>query len=108
METFKIILSALALLGMPTIFGMICWCVKICKDYGKKQVIIMRAIQAQMRSELLQQYYSAKERGYISSEDLDEWENRYQSYHALGQNGVLDKRREELFKLPTSLEEWGD
>lgn len=65
----------------------------------------MKAVQAQMRSELLQKYYKAKERGCISSEDLDDWENLYQSYHALGKNGVLDQRRKELFNLPTNLEE---
>ena len=105
METVKEILSWTGVLGIPTVFGLVGCGISTLKSYNSKLTILMRAVQAQMRSDLLRQYYKAKEQGFISSEDLDEWENQYQSYHALGQNGVLDKRREELFNLPIKLEE---
>lgn len=101
MDAIKEFLSWLSLLGAPTFVAVIC----CFKKYSNRLSILMKAVQAQMRSELLQKYYKAKELGFISSEDLDDWENLYQSYHALGKNGVLDKRRDELFTMPTKLEE---
>ena len=62
----------------------------------------MKAQQAQMRAQLLADYHSAMCDGFISEDDLQEWENQYQSYHELGQNGVLDVRREQLMQLPNS------
>lgn len=101
MDAIKEFLSLSSLLGAPTLFAVI-YCFK---KYSNRLSILMKAVQAQMRSDLLKKYYKAKELGYISSEDLDDWENLYQSYHALGKNGVLDKRRDELFSMPTKLEE---
>lgn len=63
----------------------------------------MKAQKAQMRSQLLKDYYFYKERGYILPIELDDWENQYQAYHELvGPNGVLDDRRLVLMKLPNS------
>ena len=31
---------------------------------------------------------------------MEDWENQYQAYHSLGENGILDSRRAELLKLP--------
>lgn len=62
----------------------------------------MQAQQADMRTKLLADYNRFKKQGYVEQEDLDEWENRYQAYHELGQNGVLDSRRADLMTLPTS------
>lgn len=97
----KEIIMWMGMLGTPTLFAVLCWCVSL---YNKIS-ILMKAVQAQMRRDLLKQYYDAKERGYISSDDLDEWINQYNSYHALGKNGVLDKRKDELLTMPTKLEE---
>lgn len=94
------VVTAMSLFGIPSIFAMTAWCVKTCIKYTKQIQILMKAQQAQMRAELLTKYRQYKQAGRISQEDLDEWENQYQSYHALGKNGVLDARREELFKLP--------
>ena len=38
--------------------------------------------------------------GWISEEHMEDWENQYQAYHSLGENGILDSRRAELLKLP--------
>ena len=53
-----------------------------------------------MRGELLKDYYSFTERGYVTDLELADWENRYNAYHMLGANGVLDKRYEQILSLP--------
>lgn len=60
----------------------------------------MKSQQAQMRSQLLDQYHKYMDQGFITEEQLEDWENQYQSYHELGQNGILDARRTQLFQLP--------
>lgn len=66
----------------------------------RKITILMKAQQAQMRKQLIDDYHTYAAQGWVSDEDLSEWENQYQGYHTLGKNGVLDKRREQLLNLP--------
>lgn len=101
------ILQWMTILGLPSLFTIMCFVVGWLRSQGKKINILMKAIQSQMRSELLSDYYRFKSAGYISSDDLDDWENRYQAYHSLGKNGVLDKRRDELFSLKSNLDDGG-
>lgn len=98
----KEIVSWLGILGIPSIFAMTGWCIRKCKQYSEQLKILMEAQKAQMRGQLLQQYYSHKARGFVYSDDLDEWVNQYNAYHKLvGPNGVLDARKDELLKFPT-------
>lgn len=90
----------LALLGVPSLATIIGYLVKLAKQVK----ILMKAQQAQMRAQLLDKYNQYMRDGYISDEDLTEWENQYQSYHALGQNGVMDDRRKKLFALPNEVQ----
>ena len=62
--------------------------------------VLAKAQQAQMRSQLLEQYHKYMKDGYISEEHMEDWENQYQAYHSLGKNGILDNRRNALLKLP--------
>lgn len=101
-ETLKSIVSVLGTFGIPTIFAICVHCYNQVRKFGKKMEILMKAQQAQMRAQLLADYHSAMRDGFISEDDLQEWENQYQSYHELGQNGVLDVRREQLMQLPNS------
>lgn len=103
-ETTRTVIAWMGLLGIPSIFAMTGFCIKCCVSYTKKLKILMKSQQAQMRSKLLEQYHKYKAQGYILESDLEDWENQYQSYHSLGQNGVLDARREALLKLPTKKE----
>lgn len=98
------ILQWITALGLPSLFTILCFVVGWLRSQGKKINILMKAIQSQMRSDLLSDYYKYKQDGYISSDDLDDWENRYQSYHSLGKNGVLDKRRDELFEMKSKMD----
>ncbi len=92
------------LLGIPTIFGLTSWCVKKCMTFTKDLQILHAAQKAQMRSQLLDQYYKIKDRGFVWSDELDDWMNQYNAYHELvGENGVLDSRKDELTKYPSKV-----
>ena len=91
----------MGILGIPSIFAMTAWCIKRCVQYTKQLKVLAKAQQAQMRSQLLQQYHLYMDDGYISEEHMEDWENQYQAYHSLGENGILDSRRETLMKLPS-------
>lgn len=104
MERTMIILNFIAVLGFPTVFAMIVTISKRINKYSKQIKILMLAQQAQMRSQLLKDFYTYKNRGYILEAELQDWENQYQAYHSLGANGIMDKRREILFNLETKEE----
>ena len=93
--------SWLGILGIPSIFTMTVWCIKSCIRYTRQLKVLAKAQQAQMRSQLLEQYHSYIKDGYISEEHMEDWENQYQAYHSLGENGILDNRRNTLLKLPS-------
>ncbi len=98
-------ISWLAAFGVPSIFAMTAWCIKSVKRYTKQLTILARAQQAQMRSQLLEQYHYYMDSGWISEEHMEDWENQYKAYHSLGENGILDSRREDLLKLPNKKKE---
>ena len=99
-EQLKEIIAWLGMLGIPSIFAMTAWCIRSCMHYTKQLKILAKAQQAQMRSQLLEQYHFYVDDGWISEEHMEDWENQYNAYHTLGENGILDSRREELLKLP--------
>lgn len=90
------------ILGIPSIFAMTVWCIRSCMHYTKQLKVLAKAQQALMRSQLLEQYHHYMDGGWISEEHMEDWENQYQAYHSLGENGVLDSRREALLELPNS------
>ena len=102
MEEIKVLSSWLQVLGLPTIFALSCWCAKKCVQLSKNLNILHSAQKAQMRSQLLDQYYHIKERTFVYADELDDWMNQYQAYHELvGVNGVLDRRKDELTHMPS-------
>lgn len=95
----KEFITCMGMLGIPSIFAMAAYCIKSCIHYTNQLKILAKAQQAQMRSQLLRQYHMYMSAGWISEEHMEDWENQYQAYHSLGENGVLDSRREDLLKL---------
>ncbi len=85
-----------ALVGVPSMATVIGFLIKLAIDVK----IMMEAIQAQMRKDLMSDYNKYMKQGYIEDEDMLEWENRYQKYHRLGKNGIMDAKRENLLDLP--------
>lgn len=103
-NNIRTVLDWMAIIGIPTIFGLTSWCVKSCIKFTHKLEILHAAQKAQMRSQLLTQYYLIKERGFVWSDELDDWMNQYKAYHSLvGDNGVLDARKDELTKFDSKV-----
>ena len=96
------LITWLGALGIPSIFAMTVWCIRCCLQYTRQLKVLATAQQAQMRSQLLEQYHFYMDDGWISEEHMEDWENQYQAYHSHGENCILDSRRAELMKLPTS------
>ena len=62
---------------------------------------VHRYFQLENGKEMIEeQYHFYMDDGWISEEHMEDWENQYQAYHSLGENGILDSRRAELLKLP--------
>lgn len=97
-----IVCNVLGMLGIPSIFAMTIYCIKQCSKFANQLKILHSAQKAQMRSQLLEQYYVIKERSFVWSDELDDWMNQYKAYHELvGDNGVLDARKKELENYPS-------
>lgn len=99
MEELRAVASIMAVLGVPTLFGLATFFVKACMKFSNKIDVLMNAQQKQMRRDLTQDYHKYMDQGFIDDDDLDMWEASYQAYHSLGVNGVMDSRREDLIKL---------
>lgn len=101
-ESIKEIVSWLGIFGIPSIFVMSTCCIKACFNFRKQILILIESQQSQMRRDLLVDYKTYTDQGWVDEEDLKIWEDNYQKYHSLGKNGIMDKRRETLLNLPTS------
>lgn len=104
MEKTMIVLNFIAVLGFPTVFGMIAALARRTKKYSEQIKTLMNAQQAQMRSQLLKDYYKYTQRKFIYEAELEDWINQYNAYHSLGANGIMDKRKETLMNLETKAE----
>ena len=99
MDEVRNVASAMAIFGVPSLFALATYFVKACVKFSKKIDILMNAQQKQMRRELQMDFHQYMNARFISDEDLDMWEASYQAYHALGQNGIMDKYRQKLIDL---------
>lgn len=103
-DNIRVLVAWLGCLGIPPIFTITVWCARECRKFTKKLEILHAAQKAQMRSQLLTQYYEIKNRGYVFVDELDDWINQYMAYHELvGENGVLDARKAELIAMPSKV-----
>lgn len=111
MENITQIVAYMGIFGIPSIFAICTWCVKkiieIIKSNKQKNNelqgkidVLMKAHQVQLRKSLMQDYIKYMKLGCIEYDDLQMWEDTYQSYHSLGQNGIMDAKRDEILKLP--------
>lgn len=99
MESIRNIVNILALLGVPSLCACAGFFAKACIRFSKKLEILMNAQQKQMRRDLTLDYHKYMQDGKIDDDDLDMWEQAYQAYHALGENGIMDARRADLIRL---------
>lgn len=99
MESIRNVVNILALLGVPSLCACAVYFAKACIKFGKKQDILANAIQKMMRRDLTLDYHKYMNQGYIEDDDLDMWMASYEAYHALGINGVMDSRKDDLIRL---------
>lgn len=67
----------------------------------KESIKVLKAgEQASLRNDLLALHEKCIEKKFATISEKDNFENMYQSYHALGKNGVMNNNREEMMKLP--------
>lgn len=93
------LLDAMALIGIPSVFACVVWMGKKLIQFGRDMRILMNAQQKQMRRTLMMDYHKYMDSGKITDEELDMWEEDYQAYHSLGENGIMDSRRVDLMEL---------
>lgn len=98
-DTIHKILTTANIIGIPTLFAAVVWMGKKTISFGKRMEILMNAQQKQMRRDLTLDYHKYMSAGHIDDDDLDMWEAAYQAYHALGENGIMDSRRDDLIRL---------
>ena len=102
MDTLHRVLTWANIIGVPALFTITVWFGKKVILFGRQMKILMNAQQKQMRRELTMDFHMYLDRGYIEDDELDLWEAGYQAYHALGQNGIMDSRRNKLIELNAS------
>lgn len=66
-----------------------------------------KGIQAILRDRLYSLSNKYLKAGSIDKDGLENFENIYQQYHALGKNGVMDALRDKVLALPIDTEEEG-
>ena len=102
MDTLHRVLTWANIIGVPALFTITVWFGKKVILFGSQMKILMNAQQKQMRRELTMDFHMYMEHGYIEDDELDLWEAGYQAYHELGQNGIMDNRRDKLIELNAS------
>ena len=60
-EKIMELITWLGALGIPSIFAMTAWCIRCCLQYTRQLKVLAKAQQAQMRSQLLEQYHGLME-----------------------------------------------
>lgn len=71
-----------------------------------KTIAIRAGLRALLRDRILQAYnHYHEDKGYCPIYALENVEEMYKQYHALGGNGTITKLVEELKELPTSVKE---
>lgn len=67
----------------------------------KDDIILLKTgVQGNCRSDLEDLADKADKQGYMSAYDKQRFESTYKSYHALGENGVMDAKRERILAMP--------
>ena len=69
-----------------------------------KEVIVRqqandRGTQALLRHQLYDIYFKCEDKGCRSQFDSEDFTNLYTQYHNLGQNGVMDKTKDDFYNL---------
>ena len=77
------------------------FCLLGLKKKFKRQVVLELGIQALLRNDIRQAYKECVNKGYCSLDDMENIQDMYDSYHALGGNGSVTRLIEKLKKMDT-------
>lgn len=103
----KILTIFISLLAQTGIIGIIVKKALSKKQAGdEKTVALCKGVQAILRHNLYDMYADYYEaRSFAPPHVKEDFENMYKQYHALGQNGVMDRVYDEFMRLPTQRDE---
>lgn len=90
------IISSVVSIILTAVCGYLVWYLQ--QSVGKKDNT-SKALMLLLRHELKEYYQLYTDRGYISVEELSEYIELYETYHALGGNGLATKLLEEVKKI---------
>lgn len=62
---------------------------------------VKKGVQALLRAQMINDYNKWSERGYAPIYARQNFENCWEQYHSLGQNGVMDDLHRKFLELPT-------
>lgn len=97
--------NIITVLGLPSITTALCWFYKRIKKNEEKQKAendaMKLAVQALLRSQMINDYNRWKKKGYAPVYVKDNFENCWSQYHSLGANGVMDEIHRQFLTLPT-------
>ena len=93
--------QVLTLIGTPSIVAAFIMYVvkKLHQNRGDNKALKI-ALQALLRSKLIEMWEKYRERGYAPIYARENFLNLYEQYHTLGANGVMDDIRKRFMELP--------
>ena len=84
-------------LALPVFLGYIVW---LLKNQKKDRDANSRGTMLLLRVQLIEYHKEWKQRGYITKHGIENFLEMYDSYHALGGNGMVTHLLEEVKELP--------
>lgn len=92
--------------GVPSlIVGLIAYLLHRLKKNTNDTNTVKLGVQALLRSQLYADYHKYREKGYAPLYARQNFENMWEQYHNLGNNGVMDDYHDKFMALPEKLEE---
>lgn len=73
-------------------------------SYKKENVALKKGLQALLRAQMVSDYNKWIAKGYAPIYARDNFENCWEQYEALGENGVMTDIHNKFMALPTSLD----
>lgn len=101
------VFQLLTLIGVPTIVStlfiwIITWWFNRRKEKNSVDYIMRKGLQAMLRQKQLEMHHKyVIIQKWIPVEYKASYDNMYQCYHALGNNGVMDDCYKDVMALPT-------
>lgn len=114
LTTYQIISLVLSILGVPSLTAILSWIYHKQKkveenqqriDNKQKQetTALKLGVQALLRSQMINDYNKWSDKGYAPIYARENFQNCWEQYEALGENGVMEDIRNKFMNLPTKI-----